>query len=406
MNPILASIAREYGLSIAWLVTFFAIFVRYLTVAGLAFLTVYIWKRRDWFFWKIQQKFPKSDRIHAEITHSAITCAIFATMAFGVFFLRQHGYGALYYTVSDYGWGYYFFSLVVMIVGHDTYFYWTHRLMHHPRLFKIFHLVHHQSNNPTPFTAFSFHPLESVVEFGIVPVIALVLPIHTSAFLIFTVWSMLFNVMGHTGYEFSPSGFTRHWLFRWMNTPTHHNMHHSRSGCNYSLYFNFWDRVMGTNHPEYDAYFESIKSRTREQLAEKSKVVKVTDLKKAGILSAFLLLSSVGFAQLTMKDIKNGNYGTPEQRTTQADEIMKKGLGLSDAQLVQVHEINLRYAWRTENEVIKSTLSDWSKYRKIMELQHEKDDELKKVLTGTQYEKYEEKRDELFWTAMKDYFWE
>ena len=40
-----------------------------------------------------------------------------------------------------------------------------------------------------------------------------------------------------------------------------------------------------------------------------------------------------------------------------------------------------------------------------MELQKEKDAELKGLLTSTQFEKYEEKRDELFWKAMKAYFW-
>lgn len=373
-------------------------------LAGLAFTTVYIWKRKDWFYWKIQQKFPKPERLRSEIMQSAITCAIFATMTFGVFYLRKQGYGAMYFEVSEFGWKYYFFSIAMTVFGHDTYFYWTHRLMHHPRLFKTFHLIHHQSNNPTPFTAFSFHPLESVVEFGIVPLIALFLPIHASAFFLFSAWSILFNVMGHTGYEFSPAGFTHHRLFRWMNTPTHHNMHHSKSHFNYSLYFNFWDRIMGTNHPEYDTYFESIKSRTREQLAVQHPEKSAIKLKKAGALGGFLLVSCLSFSQLTVKDLKNGSYGSPDQRTAQADEMMKNGLGINDTQLIRVHEINLRYGWRTENEVVKPDRSDWSKYRKIMELQKEKDSELKGILTETQFEKYTEKRDEMLWKAMKEYF--
>jgi hypothetical protein len=44
------------------------------------------------------------------------------------------------------------------------------------------------------------------------------------------------------------------------------------------------------------------------------------------------------------------------------------------------------------------------KYRKIMELQKEKDSELKGILTETQFEKYTEKRDEMLWKAMKEYF--
>lgn len=404
MHPIVESLILQYGIAPAWVLVFFVIFMRYLTLAGLVFLLAYVWRRREWFFWKIQQKFPSNARIRSEILHSTLTCAIFASMAFVVFYLRRQGYGAMYYNVAERGWLYYFGSIALMVVVHDTYFYWIHRLMHHPRLFRLVHLEHHKSTNPTPFTAFSFHPLESVVEFGVVPLFVLLIPVHVSAFFIFTVWSMVFNVLGHSGYEFSPTGFTRNRFFKWFNTPTHHNMHHTLSACNYSLYFNFWDRIMGTNHPEYDHEFESIKSRTQEQLKAAKTGANAGFLKKSGLAGMLLLIASVAFGQITVNDIKNGKYGTPQERATQADEMMKNGLGLSQEQAVKVHEINLRYALRTENEVVKSDLSDWSKYRKISALQEEKDAELKPVLRPDQFKKYEEKRDELFWQAVKNYF--
>lgn len=45
------------------------------------------------------------------------------------------------------------------------------------------------------------------------------------------------------------------------NTPTNHVMHHERMRGNYGLYFNIWDRLMGTNHPEYEARFREVTSR-------------------------------------------------------------------------------------------------------------------------------------------------
>jgi len=42
--------------------------------------------------------------------------------------------------------------------------------MHHKKLFRWFHLVHHQSTNPSPWAAYAFHPLEAVVEAGIIAV--------------------------------------------------------------------------------------------------------------------------------------------------------------------------------------------------------------------------------------------
>jgi sterol desaturase/sphingolipid hydroxylase (fatty acid hydroxylase superfamily) len=40
-----------------------------------------------------------------------------------------------------------------------------------------------------------------------------------------------------------------------LNSPTHHGLHHEKFLGNFSLYFNVWDRLMGTNHPEYAARF-------------------------------------------------------------------------------------------------------------------------------------------------------
>lgn len=263
MQPFLENLGNQYGITTAWLATFMFIFVRYAILAGALYYITYIWKRRDWLRWKIQQKFPNNAQLRREIGHTLMTSAIFASMSFGVYFLRKQGYGKLYFDISEFGVAYFVFTLFFVVIAHDTYFYWIHRAMHHPRLFRLFHLVHHESTNPNPWTSLSFHPLEAVVEFGIVPFIALVMPMHFGALIFFTAWSTFFNVLGHTGYEFSPSGFTQHWFGKWLNTPTHHNMHHQKSSCNYGLYFNFWDRVMGTNDKRYTETFENIKKRSQ-----------------------------------------------------------------------------------------------------------------------------------------------
>ncbi len=398
MPNFLESFGQQFGIAPAWILASLFIFLRYAGPASIVFFIVYKMKRNAWFSWKIQQKFPKNEQLRSELMYSVFTSLIFGGMALGVFFLRKAGYGVLYFQIAEYGWGYYFTSIAVLIFAHDTYFYWTHRLMHHPKLFKHIHLVHHQSTNPTPYTSFSFHPLESLVEFGIVPLVALVLPLHASALFLFTAWSIAFNVMGHTGYEFSPRGFTQHWLFKWFNTPTHHNMHHSKSKYNYGLYFNIWDRLMGTNHPQYDQTFEAIKDRTEQQQRLPNVLV------KTGITTVLLLVSALAFGQISIQGIKNGQYGTPESRAQQADEIMSKGLGLNDQQIKKVKEINLRYSNRIEQEVVKSAMSDWSKYRKIMQIQSDKDAELQPILTQEQYDKYESKRNEMVWEAVKAYF--
>ena len=72
---------------------------------------------------------------------------------------------------------------------------------------------------------------------------------------------MVFNVAGHSGYEFHPRWFVKSWLGRIMNTPTNHVMHHEKLRGNYGLYFNLWDRLMGTNHKDYEKRFEEVVTR-------------------------------------------------------------------------------------------------------------------------------------------------
>jgi sterol desaturase/sphingolipid hydroxylase (fatty acid hydroxylase superfamily) len=173
-----------------------------------------------------------------------------------------------YASISDLGWPYYFASLVLMILLHDAYFYWTHRTMHHKSLFRVFHRVHHLSHNPSPWAAFSFHPLEAVVEAGIILLIVLLIPHHKSAIPVFLLFMTTMNVLGHLGYELYPKGFSRHPVGRWLTTSTHHNMHHHRGKGNFGLYFNWWDRWCGTLHPEYDEVYDEVTHRVRPSAKE------------------------------------------------------------------------------------------------------------------------------------------
>ena len=246
------------------------VFLRYLLTAGPAFLILYVWYRSRFLSHKIQARFPGRKKIWMEIRHSAVTALVFALMGVGIYGLRQAGWTQIYEEIGDFGWGYLLGSVAGLILLHDTYFYWMHRLMHHPRVFPFVHRVHHLSHNPTPWAALSFHPLEAVLEIGIVPLAVILFPIHPLALLLFASWSLLWNVLGHSGYEWFPSGFVRHPFGRWLNTPTHHNLHHQQAGYNFGLYFNFWDRLLGTNHPQYEERFEEICRKKNQQDFDKN----------------------------------------------------------------------------------------------------------------------------------------
>ena len=243
--------------------SFFFQLVRYVLVAGGAYWLFYYFKRHDWFYFKIQQKFPKSKDVRREIGYSILTMVIFSAVGLGIYSLRKQGLTQIYTDIEDIGWLYFGVSVVLAIFWHDTYFYWTHRMMHHPKLFPFFHKVHHLSHNPTPWAAFAFHPLEAAVEAGVLIFMVILIPMHPLAIFIFLIFMVVMNVLGHTGYEVFSPNFINTWFGSWQNTPTHHNMHHQLGKGNYGLYFNLWDKWMGTNFKQYKKTFELNASRTK-----------------------------------------------------------------------------------------------------------------------------------------------
>ncbi len=247
-----------------WFMIYGILLLRYTVFAGTLYLIFYVWKKRTWIHKKIQHKFPEPQRVWFEIKYSLSTFAIFAAMACGLFWLSKNGYNQVYFNIEERGWGYFFVSLTGLIFLHDTYFYWTHRFMHLPGIFEVMHKVHHRSHNPTPFASFSFHPFEAVVEFGIILLASFLFPIHRYVILAFAIFMIANNVMGHLGFELYPKGFTKNKLTFWLNTSTNHNMHHKFVNCNYGLYFNIWDRIMGTNHKKYHETFDAVSGRKKE----------------------------------------------------------------------------------------------------------------------------------------------
>jgi Delta7-sterol 5-desaturase len=205
---------------------------------------------------RISRRELKSRQKTREILHSLRSIAIFGLVYAVVVYADCCGWTRLYARVDEYGWGWFGLSIGVMIVVHDTYFYWTHRLMHHPRLYRALHHTHHLSMSPTPWAAYAFSPAEAVVQAGIGPLIVFTIPVHWSAFALFMIWQISFNVLGHCGYEIFPRRFLRSHAGMLLNSVTHHAQHHEKFRGNFSLYFNVWDRLMGTNHADYQQRFE------------------------------------------------------------------------------------------------------------------------------------------------------
>jgi lathosterol oxidase len=230
--------------------------VRYLAVSGA-------------FAWITNRRFPdlhagRSAQVRSEITWSLASAFIYAAPA-GVLAWgwQTHGWTRVYSDVGDYPSWWLPASIALYLFAHDTWFYWTHRLMHRPRIYKKMHAVHHASRNPTAWAAMSFHPLESISGAVLIPALLLLVPIHYTALLCVLTIMTVMGVTNHMGWEIFPNWLVRGPAGRWLITASHHQRHHEKYLCNFGLYFRFWDRLCGTDRGLGD--FSAVQSQPLRQ---------------------------------------------------------------------------------------------------------------------------------------------
>ncbi|NCA20726.1 MAG: hypothetical protein EBS86_06265 [Crocinitomicaceae bacterium] len=231
-------------------------------------------------FWIIGKKYFKKIRIQeterANLNHfkhdlgfSASTFLIFAIMDVCILYLDSKGYTQVYFDSNEYGYFWLVLSFFIVLFLDDMFFYWSHRAMHLPRFYKFFHKVHHESTDPSPLTAFAFHPSEAVVEYFVGFILPFLLPLNFGVLITWQIFSMLNNVLGHLGYEVYPKGWVKFPILKFKTASTHHNMHHQLFNGNYALYFTWWDKWMGTEFKDYEV--------RHEQLFERKNIVKSKD---------------------------------------------------------------------------------------------------------------------------------
>lgn len=187
-------------------------------------------------------------QIRREIGWSLASAAIYGIPAGIVAWGWQaDGWTQIYSDIHAYSLWYLPLSVLLYLIAHDTWFYWTHRAMHAPRLFRIMHAVHHESRPPTAWAAMSFHPWEAITGAIVIPALVFLIPIHVAALgLVLTIMTIM-GIGNHMGWEMFPRAFVHGIFGRALITATHHQKHHDAYRGNYGLYFRFWDRLCGTD---------------------------------------------------------------------------------------------------------------------------------------------------------------
>ncbi|MDY6901368.1 MAG: sterol desaturase family protein, partial [Cyanobacteriota bacterium] len=219
-------------------------------------------------------------QISDEIKNSLLNILASVALTSIVMMMQQDGFVEIYNDTTKYGIPYAIFAFLLIFFVGDAWFYWMHRLLHHPKIYKYIHAVHHRSLDVNPFSSNSFHVLESLsLTIWIIPIL-LIFPIPTVALGINQGLGTFNNIKSHLGYELYPKFFSKIFPLNLLITSTNHNLHHTKYIGNYGLQLRIWDMMFGTELKETDALFQEIHQRKNVVIKDNTKYqpIKITKI--------------------------------------------------------------------------------------------------------------------------------
>ena len=145
------------------------------------------------------------------------------------------------------GFTQFLFHGLVMIICEDFAFYWCHRLLHTPFLYKRIHKVHHKHNNTINLSSVYAHWIEYAFGNCVCALLGMIVlkgHLHVVTLNGFIAFRFMETNEGHCGYDLPWSPFK---VFPFSTDTTYHNYHHFKNMGNYGSFFKIWDTVFKTN---------------------------------------------------------------------------------------------------------------------------------------------------------------
>jgi lathosterol oxidase len=155
-------------------------------------------------------------------------------------------------------------TFLAFFVWFEIYFYFSHRGIHHPKLFWI-HSAHHEGKGTSPFTSLSFSLFERLIlllgAIGIPAIVSQWVALPAQGIALYFLVNYVLNVYGHMNHEILPQKLLFSRRFQWVSTATSHSLHHLRFKGNYGLFTRVLDNFCGTSFDDYDQLVTKVKSQ-------------------------------------------------------------------------------------------------------------------------------------------------
>jgi sterol desaturase/sphingolipid hydroxylase (fatty acid hydroxylase superfamily) len=175
-------------------------------------------------------------QVRRELLLSAGSILVFAAQAVGLVWMLRHGWLAVAW---DRPLWHLVWEMPVLYLWNELHFFAMHRLLHVRPLYRRIHIWHHRSIVTTPFSAYSFHPVEAFLLGSVMPLALVFHQFSPWALIGLTIMSLLLNVSGHLPHEsVRPS------LSFALPHSRYHNEHHRE----FTTHFGF-------SFPPLDAWF-------------------------------------------------------------------------------------------------------------------------------------------------------
>ena len=167
-----------------------------------------------------------------------LTSGVFFWTAFEALMLwaMANGYAPMLLWAQNPVWFVALFLLTPLWIS--FHFYWIHRFLHWPPLYKRAHGLHHRNTNIGPWSGLSMHPIEHILFFSSV-LIHWILSAHP------------IHILFHIRNALALGNF-------------HHQMHHRYFECNYGNLEVPWDKIFGSFHDGTEQSHEQFVKRRRK----------------------------------------------------------------------------------------------------------------------------------------------
>ena len=138
---------------------------------------------------------------------------------------------------------YFVFLLCLVPLWRLFHFYWAHRLLHWPPLYKAGHYLHHKNINVGPWSGLAMHPVEHILYYSCI-LIHWIVPSHPIHMLMNAQHASLTPAQGHVGFE----KVVVNEKVNMAGGSYFHQLHHRYFECNYGEPDIPFDHWFGTSH--------------------------------------------------------------------------------------------------------------------------------------------------------------